>query len=591
MGETFAGADGAISEALLYNPGPGAPGMRYSHFTTAIYCKVNDVQDRDWNRFQDEFGFIESHVHVDKVYLETYRGERFASEAQIAAAGDFFRKKGISCSGGVTVNARGDASRGFKSFCYSRADRVGELVGIIEFAAVRFDEVILDDFFFTNCKCDSCIAEKGARPWDAYRTQKMKEVSELIVRKAREANPKCRIAIKFPNWYDDYQFTGYNLRDQREIHGSIYTGTETRDPALTQQNLPRYLSYFLMRYLENASPGRNGGGWFDPFDCSYNLNSYLEQAYLTLFAKAREATLFCLGALLGQYRRFVPLAGFAFEEFDRLAGELGDPRGIACYKPFNSAGDNYMLPALGMMGIPLEPTPFFPDEAATLILSESAAADPDILPRIEALLKKGRTVMITSALASRLRDRGLRDIVDIEVGGAFQADRIATDMLGCGFRQYSRLEEPILFPKLRYRTNDSWAAIGAQGAENGTPVFIEAEYSTGCLLILNVPERFTDLYKLPVEACDLIRKRLTGELPVRISAPAGVGLFVYDNGAFIVESFLPRGTPVEIIVAGSSRLAGIDGEPPPRGFARDGEAVYPIDLAASCLRAFKVESA
>ena len=43
-----------------------------------------------------------------------------------------------------------------------------------------------------------------------------------------------------------------------------------------------------MRYLENVAPGRNLGGWFDPYECTYNLTSYLEQGYLTLFAKAKE---------------------------------------------------------------------------------------------------------------------------------------------------------------------------------------------------------------------------------------------------------------------------------------------------------------
>ncbi len=37
----------------------------------------------------------------------------------------------------------------------------------------------------------------------------------------------------------------------------IYTGTETRNPDYAGQHLPKYLSYFVMRYLESAAPGRN----------------------------------------------------------------------------------------------------------------------------------------------------------------------------------------------------------------------------------------------------------------------------------------------------------------------------------------------
>ena len=41
-----------------------------------------------------------------------------------------------------------------------------------------------------------------------------------------------------------------------------------------------------MRYMEAMAPGRNGGGWFDPFDCRL-LEYYLEQAYLTAFSRPR----------------------------------------------------------------------------------------------------------------------------------------------------------------------------------------------------------------------------------------------------------------------------------------------------------------
>ncbi|HNX60137.1 MAG TPA: permease, partial [Spirochaetota bacterium] len=383
--------------------------MKYKNFTTAMYCTVHDVENTDWENFGEKFSFIEKWLNVDKVYLESYRSERFVSEAKMRAAKDFFTKKGIACSGGITLSAKGRTTWDFRSFCYSDQHFVDELVKVIEFNVKHFDETILDDFYFTNCKCDSCIAEKGDLSWDEYRTVKLRSMSELMVTHARTINPKATVIIKYPNWYDDYQYTGYNLRDQRQIHGTIYTGTETRDPALTQQNLPRYLSYFLMRYMENALPGKNAGGWFDPYDCSYNLNSYLEQAYLTLFSKAREVTTFCLGSLMTDFREFVPLAGYAFDRVDSFMDKLGKPQGIACYKPFNSDGENYLLPALGMLGIPLEPTPFYPEDASTVILSESAACDDDIVDRIKKSLQKGKTVVITSGLARALEDRGLRD--------------------------------------------------------------------------------------------------------------------------------------------------------------------------------------
>ena len=83
---------------------------------------------------------------------------------------------------------------------------------MVTYTAELFDEVILDDFFFTNCKCARCIEAKGTQSWTAFRLAQMAEVSQnLVVAPAREANPDVRLIIKYPNWYAHYHYTGYNL--------------------------------------------------------------------------------------------------------------------------------------------------------------------------------------------------------------------------------------------------------------------------------------------------------------------------------------------------------------------------------------------
>ena len=122
---------------------------------------------------------------------------------------------------------------------------------------------------------------------EAYGLDLMRRVSrEDVIEPAKKANPACRITIKYPNWAESYQETGYNPKAQREMFDRIYTGTETRDPVTTDQHLPRYLSFSLMTYFESMWPGHNGGGWFDTFD-THITEHYLEQAYLTAYAKPR----------------------------------------------------------------------------------------------------------------------------------------------------------------------------------------------------------------------------------------------------------------------------------------------------------------
>jgi hypothetical protein len=52
----------------------------------------------------------------------------------------------------------------------------------------------------------------------------------LVVKNAKSVNPKIKLIIKPPNWYEQYQFSGYNLKAQPKEFYMIYTGTETRDP-------------------------------------------------------------------------------------------------------------------------------------------------------------------------------------------------------------------------------------------------------------------------------------------------------------------------------------------------------------------------
>ena len=150
----------------------------------------------------------------------------------------------------------------------------------------------MDDFFFTNCKDDGAIKDKGDKSWTQYRLELMTEAAEnLIVGLAKAVNPKVKVVVKYPNWYEHFAGMGFNLETESKIFDGIYTGTETRDAVTSAQHLQPYLGYNIIRYFENIAPGRNGGGWIDPFGSNY-ADRYAEQLWITLFAKAKEQTLF-----------------------------------------------------------------------------------------------------------------------------------------------------------------------------------------------------------------------------------------------------------------------------------------------------------
>ena len=579
--------------------------MGYEHFDAAVYCTVGDLSNLAMEDLARKFDFLEKHIKISKVYLETYRSHETIDRDKMAVIKEFFIARGIAASGGITATADKPGSgwglatsgatfglegKGFESFCYTDGEHRAFLRSIVEMTAGLFDEFILDDFFFTDCKCPSCIEAKGERTWAEFRLELMKEAAEeLVLKPAKAVNPGVNVIIKYPNWYEYHQETGYNLQAGPSQFPMIYTGTETRDAVHTQQHLPRYLSYFIMRYLENAAPGRNGGGWFDCFDCS--LQDYAEQACLTVFSKAGEVTLFALGALTADgCAGYVPVAGYVFDRLDRWIGETGNPVGAACYKPYHSTGEEYLHDYIGMLGIPLEPAPEYPEESASIFLTESAAADPSIVDKIKESLQKGATVTITSGLLRALQGKGIESIANIQYTDRKAAvDRFAYETHWCGFRHYCRGDRAVIVPQLNYATNDAWQIAVALGEDNNFPILLQARYGTGTLFVLTVPEDFGDLYHYPREVLHLLRRAIAGDLCVLLDAPAKVGLFTYDNDTFVAESFLPHRQDVKIIVnRPHARLKELASGEISEGEPDGNSTAFTLSMAAETYLAYKI---
>ena len=75
----------------------------------------------------------------------------------------------------------------------------------------------------------------------------------LVIGPAKRVNPKVRIVIKYPNWYDHFPALGFNLARGPKLFDGIYTGTETRDAVRIAQHLQPYLGYNIMRYFANIA--------------------------------------------------------------------------------------------------------------------------------------------------------------------------------------------------------------------------------------------------------------------------------------------------------------------------------------------------
>lgn len=541
-----------VAACVLWVP-VSAGGDRYRNFGVAVYCRVYEVrQMKDPAYLESTWAAIAPHVKIGKIYLETHRDTIVVDQATLDQAKRFFEGKGLKVAGGITITV--NESNQFETYCYSNPEHRKRLREVVEFTARNFDEIILDDFFFTSCKCDLCVRAKGTKSWTDFRLALMDEAGrELVMKPARAVNPKVKVTIKYPNWYEHFQALGFNLETQPKYFDKVYTGTETRDGVYSNQHLQPYHGYSIFRYFENIKPGGNAGGWVDTGGLR-SLDRYAEQLWLTLFAKAPEITLFDIRQLYQPIRQqdgsvvpeseYARLAGYVFEQVDSFAGRLGTPIGVKTYKPFHSSGEDHLASYLGMIGIPMDIVPEFPSEARTILLTESAAHDSGILAKIKKQLQDGKNVVITSGLLKAL-GKGLDDIVELEYTGRTVAART---FMGRGVSV--RSDADILLPEIRYATNDSWEVVSAlTSASNttGTPVLHSAKYSNGMLYVLVIPQAQGDLYSLPPDVLTAIRNVVCRDLYVRLEAPGQVSLFAYDNDTFIVESFRESAGAVRIV--------------------------------------------
>ena len=570
---------GVIGALFLMSFAAAAQAAAYKHFRAAIYIPVSATKKlADPATFEREFARVHSQLDFDKVYIEAYRDRLFATDAELDAVKREFQAKGIQTSGGITLAAGGSGGQ-FGTFDYEDPADRAECERAARMIARHFDEVILDDFFFYTSKSDADIAAKGQRSWTDYRLAKMNEAArDLVLGPAKQENPRVRMIIKYPNWYEHFHGLGYDLADEAHAFDAIYTGTETRDPVITDQLLQQHESYGIVRYLSNVRPGANLGGWVDTYSIR-SIDRYAEQLWDGLLAKAPEQMLFEWGAMASEKpatpgtrpwakqatsfrwpvaggNGWASAANEALHTVDAVLGDLGNPVGVASYRPPHATGEDFLHNYIGNLGVPIELYPAYPAQAHTILLTEAAASDPDIIAKIQASLNGGANVVVTSGFLEATQDRGFQQLAEWTTTG----HTIAIDQYFVGFGAGNGTElkepgktKPVLFPEVRFYTNDSWGIIRGVAAAKGFPIVLMNHYSKGTLYLWTMPENFGDLYNLPQPMITRLKQFLFADAPVQIDAPDHVALFTYDNGAFVVESFRDDAARVGIERKGQSK--------------------------------------
>lgn len=527
----------------------------FNNFKLASYIRAYEIEKMTDMELSDTLDRFMENVHVDKIYIENHRGICTIPVERLKTVKAMVEEKGLAVAGGITCttlvnNIRKPAI--FDTYCYTDPAHREEYISLIGSLSSVFDEIILDDFFFTSCRCEMCIKAKGKRSWKEYRLDLMEEFSHKAVAAAKAANPDVKFVIKYPNWYESYQECGFNPGKQKDIFDGIYTGTETRTP-YSQQHLQRYESYSIMQLMEHIAPNRNGGGWIDPFGSEGNMNYIIEQAQATLYGKAKELMLWNMP--LFESLDMLAALGKALYRIDDELSLLGNPIGISTWEPYNGDGEDQLYNYLGMCGIPINPSPDFDEQAATVLFTESTAEDESSMAKLERFVANGGNAIVTVGYFKKMYEKGIKDLTSVRLTGRHVLGNRFMIHNANSFNTVFECEgkTKILFEILTYKTNATHSDISLVADEHNFPVMTEDNYGKGRFFILNVPENYADLYKLPMEVVRNMSKHISMGQDVYIGAEPKLSLYAYDNNVYSLVSYRNTAETVQIIVRGECK--------------------------------------
>jgi hypothetical protein len=487
-------------------------------------------------------------LQVSRIFLEGRRGDEYVAPTTLTEVRDFLARKGIHASGGIATvpgerfGTRQNAALGWLDWESDKTRR--DIAGFFAANAPVFDELIVDDFFCTADTSPGSERARGVRSWGEYRRDLLVSLVEsLIVQPTRSARSSARLLIKFPQWYDRFHLFGYDPPRMAAAFDQVWVGTEVRDPKTRRMGFVQPTEgYMNFRWLASIADDKVRGAWFDHIECS--AQNFVDQAYLSVLAGARELTLFHLGDLMEGHPGDALLASRLPElqtAAERVRGQRRE--GVAFYKPPGSDADEnlYLADYLGMIGLPILPEAHYPDSARVAVLAVQAAADPDVLSRMRRHLRGGATLVLTPAFIRRVGGAA-SELAGVKAGQASVPATTQEALIG-----RTRISLPMpLEVDAALKAVRSRAVVRVNVAGRSLPFLTSRQWGGGRVLVLNVrtfsepdfreaqewllaPKR-RGLSELPQELADPLRQRLLGPLGVQVNAPAGVALFLFGDG-------------------------------------------------------------
>lgn len=527
-------------------PSAGAP-LRLS-----VYCTAGDVQrylstpaarERTWEALRP--------LRPSRLFLEGRRGDEYVSPEILGEVRGFFEARRIVCSGGIATvpgETFGVRQTGGLSWLNWESAKVRtDVARFFTENAPVFKELIVDDFFCTGDVSAESERARGGRSWGSYRQDLMVSLLEPVVTgPARAASRKTRLIIKFPQWYDRFHLFGYDPTRMAARFDQVWVGTEVRDPETRRMGFVQPTEgYMNFLWLHSIAGRKVTGAWFDHIECG--AEKFVDQAYGSVLAGARELTLFRLGDIMEGHPGDALLAKH-LKELGAIAGWIRAKTrdGIPFYKPPGGESEEniYLADYLGILGLPILPVADYPAKAKVVFLPVQAAADTNLLAKMKRHWDRGATVVLTPALLRRL-EPAASSLAGVQVGKNSMASTTSLVRI----RNESWALETPLDLDAAVHAEDSEVCVAAFPQEGSTPLLTRKVVGRGQAMVLNVrtfseqdfrqagewllAPRALGLARIPEPLAETLQSHLLLPLEVDFSAPAGIALFLFGRDACV----------------------------------------------------------
>jgi hypothetical protein len=503
---------------------------------------------------------------ITKAYIEVYRGGLVLDKNLLQEVRDFFEHMQIEVVGGIATVPGGDfgvrqeAQLGW--FNWQNPKTQADLIEVMKMSAEVFDQFIIDDFLCTaDTSMESKVA-KGDRTWSQYRRDLLTELSESVfIAPARAVNPDIQMIIKYPQWYDRFHLFGYDVLRENALYDRVYVGTESRGQYTQRFGFVQpYESFISYKWMQSLAGEKMSGAWFDHGDC--DENDFIEQAWQSVLAGARELIFFNYFDFVNGHRGH-HLMRRQFSQLADLAEKLAtDPvTGVMAYKPANSPahGDLYIMDFVGMLGIPLIPVSQYPEDARVVFLPTQAAADHEILSKIEKSLADQATVIFTTGfLAHAVDGERLAEIAGISWPldiSPLKAEQIivegkAEDILyGLDLESDIQPTEGKVKLLAREKTRDiPFLVAGENTFTLNVHTFSQADFDkVGEVLLCPRP---LGLMEIPESWASTLRSAFLTPMGIEFNAPARLSLQPYGTSGWVIHNYRREAVSIDFSAAG-----------------------------------------